>query len=56
MPLNIQTNLKLPIIILNLLMTEISYAGSCYVTITPAELGEIISNISAPTLITQYHI
>lgn len=48
-------NLLPPIIILNLLMTKISYTGSCYVTVSPAALGEIISNIRALTLITRYH-
>lgn len=45
-------DLLLPIIILNVLMTKISYTRSCYVTDSPAELGEIICEVGALTLIT----
>ncbi len=46
-------DLLLPVIVLNRLMTKISYTGSCYATISHAELGEIISDVAALPLITQ---
>lgn len=45
-------DLLLPIIILTVLMTKISYTRSCYATDSPAELGEIICEVGALTLIT----